>query len=242
MDVTPNDDVSAAGWLVERTTGFGAQEVVNLIPADLYEACVRILHDRDRPHADGPWSEVAAQCGTVMHPLVQFEALCGEHPRSKATHTYDFIQNNTPSIGRLDEVMFIILTDLLGGHTPHDETVWAGIWHGLGCFPAGWDAAATFALPGREYFLFRVSLAEAATINVSNWDPSTPVDYPVYPNLWWSDDRAWIVASEIDLDSTLVAGSAALADDILNHPRLEAFPVGPRDDLTLDGDTVNLRP
>ena len=47
------------------------------------------------------------------------------------------------------------------------------------------------------------------------------------PNLWWPDDRAWCVATEIDLAWTYVGGSAALIDDVLASAALEAQPVSP---------------
>lgn len=62
------------------------------------------------------------------------------------------------------------------------------------------------------------------------------------PNQWWPQDRAWCVATEIDFDSTLVAGSDGLISEITAHPELEAFAVEPSDDLTLKGDKVNPRP
>jgi len=42
------------------------------------------------------------------------------------------------------------------------------------------------------------------------------------PNLWWPDDRAWCVASEIDLDETFVGGTRTLIDDILAREDLGA--------------------
>jgi hypothetical protein len=45
------------------------------------------------------------------------------------------------------------------------------------------------------------------------------------PSLWWPDDRAWCVASEIDFCSTYVGGSPALIERVLGDDRLEAIPV-----------------
>ncbi|WMY77743.1 hypothetical protein [Citricoccus sp. I39-566] len=61
------------------------------------------------------------------------------------------------------------------------------------------------------------------------------------PQLAWPRDRAWALASEIDLDSTLVAGSAALVRAICTHPGLEAVVVRPDTDLTAFAGTVNHR-
>ena len=49
------------------------------------------------------------------------------------------------------------------------------------------------------------------------------------PNLWWPDDRAWCVATEIDLAWTYVGGPAALISDALANPGLEAQPASPDD-------------
>ena len=45
------------------------------------------------------------------------------------------------------------------------------------------------------------------------------------PNLWWPEDRAWIVATEIDFMETYIGGSAECINQLLSGPDLEAFPV-----------------
>lgn len=51
-----------------------------------------------------------------------------------------------------------------------------------------------------------------------------------------------MVASEIDWDSTIVAGPRALIDAVLASDAWESFEVDQESDLTWDGDTVNPRP
>jgi hypothetical protein len=95
--------------------------------------------------------------------------------------------------------------------------------------------------PGREFLLFETSLAEFS-------DPAwirgaglgaTSVDDGVAPQLLWPADRAWVVASEIDWDSTIVAGRRELIAAVLADPAFEAFEVDERADLTWDGDALN---
>ncbi|MBF4581464.1 hypothetical protein ITJ54_02140 [Curtobacterium sp. VKM Ac-2865] len=62
-----------------------------------------------------------------------------------------------------------------------------------------------------------------------------------YASLIWPEDHAWVVASEEDWDSTIVAGSRTLVDDVLADDRFEAFEVHEGDDLSWDGDLVNAR-
>lgn len=40
-------------------------------------------------------------------------------------------------------------------------------------------------------------------------------------NLWWPNDRAWFVATEIDLMSTYVGGTQAYIDAVLGDPNPE---------------------
>jgi hypothetical protein len=44
-------------------------------------------------------------------------------------------------------------------------------------------------------------------------------------NLWWPEDRAWFVASEIDFDSTFVGGDDRLIAALVSDKRLEALPI-----------------
>ena len=83
-------------------------------------------------------------------------------------------------------------------------------------------------LPNREYLLFTGPLEAApelgATIGETFW--------PQSPNLFWPQDHAWCVASEIDLSYTLVAGSEPLAEALVADERLQAALVDPGDALT----------
>lgn len=47
------------------------------------------------------------------------------------------------------------------------------------------------------------------------------------PQLLWPADHTWVVATEIDTDSTIVAGSRQLIASVLADGRFEAFEVRP---------------
>jgi hypothetical protein len=105
----------------------------------------------------------------------------------------------------------------------------------------GWDQHSL--PPSMAYLRAEVATASAET-------PPAPVaredaeedDQIRSPNQWWPQDRAWCVASEIDFDSTLVAGSQDLVSDLVAHPGIEAFQVAPGDDLSMNGDRINPLP
>lgn len=60
-----------------------------------------------------------------------------------------------------------------------------------------------------------------------------------HPSLIWPADRAWILVSEIDFDSTIVAGSAALIAALCADERIEALPIPEGANLHWDADEVN---
>ncbi|OJV81174.1 MAG: hypothetical protein BGO37_17060 [Cellulomonas sp. 73-92] len=96
-------------------------------------------------------------------------------------------------------------------------------------------------LPGRHHMLFAGSLDDvgalaegAARADVRPFRPGTRT-----PSLLWPDDRSWCVATEVDLDSTLVGGPRRLIDTVLADETLEALEVSESDSLMVDGDQVN---
>jgi hypothetical protein len=106
------------------------------------------------------------------------------------------------------------------------------------------------SLPGRDYILLEGPLAAATELGwrigelVRGAYPDVDIDTvefePQSPNLFWPEDRAWCVATEIDLDSTYVGGSEALVRAILADPRFEAWRAGLDDPIDSGGDDVNL--
>ncbi|WP_062522307.1 hypothetical protein, partial [Demequina silvatica] len=94
---------------------------------------------------------------------------------------------------------------------------------------------------GRQYLMLR---GELARLGDPDWGFDAGIGWwgpfrEPMPQLVWPADHAWVVASEIDWDSTIVAGSRALVDAVIADPAFEAFEVGPDDRLDWDGDTVN---
>ena len=62
---------------------------------------------------------------------------------------------------------------------------------------------------------------------------------PQSPDLIWSSDHSWCVATEIDFDSTLLGGDAALVDAVLADPALDAWPIDSEDCVGSSGDLIN---
>lgn len=96
-----------------------------------------------------------------------------------------------------------------------------------------------FAWPGRDFQLMSVTLDLFAD---PAWLDTVSIDtYPASghtPQMLWPEDHAWVLASEIDWDATIIAGSRALVAGVIADPRFEAFEVSAGDDLSWAGDTV----
>lgn len=63
---------------------------------------------------------------------------------------------------------------------------------------------------------------------------------PQSPSLIWPTGNSWCVATEVDFDSTLIAGDQHLIDAVLGAEDLEAMPIRPGDYLDSRGETVNV--
>jgi hypothetical protein len=110
--------------------------------------------------------------------------------------------------------------------TPKDPdfaTQWAEMSERIGSAPR-------FELPGRRYLLATAPVGEACEFSTSLGNS---------PNLAWPEDRSWFVATEVDLDSTLVAGERSCIDALLANEMLEVLEVQPEDRLDVAGDLLN---
>jgi hypothetical protein len=87
--------------------------------------------------------------------------------------------------------------------------------------------------PGRDYLLFQGPLNQVKSfIDTPGWIES--------PNIWWPEDRAWCVATEIDLFDTYVGGSEACIERILGCQDLEVLPANIDERVDLGADTINI--
>jgi hypothetical protein len=238
------DGASAGDWVRPELSG-ARGSVTGTVP-DRFEAYVRILHPASMQSGAVTWGQVAAELGRTVHPLAQWDAIVGANRYRNETPGWP---RNPPATGSLRVEQLGPLLTTLAEHTASVATAFFGIWIGVTwgtVSPAGFsdhspdDLSYAFppeqvALPrlraGREYVVLSGPLSDATVIK--GWLS------PASPNLIWPEDRAWSLATEIDFDSTLVGGTEGLARAILDDPRFEAFPIGPRDFLTWDADKVN---
>ena len=225
-------DTSPAQWIQERLPRYPWATVGSIIPSG-FEAYARVLHPAyergpDRSQTAISWSEIAERNGKVIHPLAQFERIArlSDDPNDQPPGMVRPFEGDMPS--ELVEP----LVQNLRRFTRTPEMCWFMLWAGYGDLQMleGFDRYPVVETPGREYLLLSGALE---ALNLFQPKGSNG------PNLWWPDDRGWCVATEIDLDSSLVGGSGELIKGLLSNPDLEAVPARLQDSVAINADTIN---
>ncbi|WP_432534484.1 hypothetical protein [Kineococcus arenarius] len=228
------DDVSAADWAVTAARDFADHAVGSLVPP-VFEAYARVFHPARREEAGRDvqvrWGEVAAANGRRAHAGMQWTAITGSW---KYLHeeTQPGVWDIEPEEGTLPAVQAEALVQVLAGFTTTAHECFYAVWDGFGASAVP-PAAAKVRMPGREMLLLIGPLSQAATVSTETppWEQS--------PSLWWPADRAWCVATDVDLMSTYVGASAACVEAITTAPELEAWPIDSDHGITYDSDTLN---
>jgi hypothetical protein len=245
----PVEDLRPSVWVQEALKDWPAGQfrVRDLIPP-MFEAYARILHRLSKPTdgriPTGSWAERAAELGRELGSTTNWDELKG--PNSDEGQQDDW----RPDEGSLIEQETETLASLLAGHTSTPSDCWFAMWSGWGDLSGGssalyrsgggiaelkfrwrnrlgsWRARReaarlkTFSLlgqSGRSYLLFNGPVDDAARFHLGHRFQS--------PALWWPDDRAWFVHTEIDGTSTYVGGSRSMIDRLIGEQILESFEV-----------------
>ena len=231
----PLRDLSPGRWLQQRLWpwGPGSNRVgvpVGCLVPEGFPAYARIVHPafRSTDHGQEPvrWSTVAEWTGRRTHPTMQF------HPVAGLKWPTEPPWGHAPWPGTLQTTEAEALLPILRAETTTPGRCFFALWEGFGDAELN-SLVASFPrleLTHRAYLLFRGSLETF---------PWFDTGLPQSPNLWWPDDHAWVVASEIDGFDTYLAGSKECVERVLNEPVLEGLPATV--DARADGaaDTIN---
>ncbi len=249
MAITWTTDVRRDDWLAARLDPFGGH-VGSVIP-DGFEAYARLFHPvEDQAQHPTRWRDIARRNGRIAHAEMQLHLVSSPVGTTPALPHQQLPQL---SWGSLPPPELAALADLLVTYTEARDDATFAIWDGYGQLHGGlamrWLATTPhdervegtapsealtgprLRLPGREHLLLRGPVPAVTDLHEMVGGQS--------PNLWWPEDRAWCVATEIDFAWTYVAGSQRLIDEILSDPAFEALPTKPTDRVTADGDLLN---
>lgn len=232
------EDISCGVWLSSGRRRGEPGTVAALVP-DVFAACARVFHPAIRYDGDDDvevsWAEVAAHNGTRTHPLMQWHTITGSwdaQPSEDQAPVWD----DGPAEGHLPVVLAARLAGVLARHTTTPQDCLFGRWDGFGFdLPDPEDPPRLLLRGGHDVVLVRGGVEDA----VRNLAPEP---HEQSANLWWPADRAWCVATDLDLMTTYVGGTTACVDELLTTPGIEAFPARPEDPVSLAGDTVNPLP
>ena len=223
-------DLTPARWIEESLPKHPWATLGSMLP-DGFAAYARILHPAYLERGAGApvsWAEVAEMHGHTVHRLAQFPKIANlddpwnDHPEGM----------RRPDEGELPKELVEPLLEVLGSATSTVERCWFAAWNGDAMFTIleGIENYPSIKVPAREYLLLKGHLEALRRY----------FDLDIMgPNIWWPDDRAWCVATEVDLDSTFVGGSAECVEALLAHPALEVFHAEPSDGCDWDSDRIN---
>ncbi len=207
--------------------------MTSVVPAG-FEAYARVLHPAQKPGRGGGrlvrWAEVAAWSGLPLRRDAQFHSIALPLARPQARVPWSGQGQQEGSLYLADAEA---LASLAGEWTATPGQCWFCLWEGYdwtgGCLPDPIPAPVRdgprVSLPKRDYLLYAGPVEAVTAVAQLAGQAQTP-------NLWWPADRAWCVATEIDLPWTYVGGPAGLIERILGDGRVEALPAEPGDSLT----------
>jgi hypothetical protein len=224
--VTLLSETSAAAWVEAALASPAWGTVASLVPP-VFDAYARVLPPAfpDDGVVRYRWSQIAASRGIALSADTRFDDLVDGSDRW-----------GRPSDGGLDIRETAALASVLAGVTDTPDEAYFCLWEGLGLpvTQALQNRPARVRTPHRAYHLLTGPVTAASLLAQSGkW---------TCVSLWWPADRAWLVATDIDLVSTYVGGSAGCIAELLTAPDLETAPAEPKQRVTWDADQINPPP
>lgn len=234
--LTAAADASPAEWVIAGVRDF-AYDVGSIVPAT-FAAYARVFHPAVRGEGGGAaevrWAEVAQANGRVMHPAAEWGSITGswdyQYSRSQPG-----IWDYPPSTGELPAEVAARLAAVLSRHTSTPQRCWFAVWEGFADLPSQCRSAPRFELPHRGMLLLTGPADAAAAFGSDSWARQSA-------SLWWPDDRAWCVGTDVDLMTTYVGVSTDCAGHLQTESGLEILAVSADQHVTWDTDTINPLP
>ena len=261
----PDCVARATEWMALRSSR--PARVSSLVPEG-FESYVRVFHpawrevtERDLPldpsgdSRDGAmvvtvsdgiqlravtWHEVAGVTGAVAHPGMQWPAISGG-AEAKRDDRSPASWDQGPERDSLPRRTAGVLAEILAEFTATPDRCWCAVWEGYADMVGLRDDASLPRLVVGDRSMV-VGYGTVRAIADASFDDGFGADSDTRyrsPSLWWPDDRAWCVSTEVDMDSTLLGASRDCATRVLADSRLEALPVGAEQLITFASDTLN---
>lgn len=185
-----------------------------------YDSYSRIFYPFQDDHEEVTlcWSEVAETNGWAVHPEMTPESIARPAQGAKPTRS----PVKAMVLPYLPEGQLAALAGILKRHTTTPDLCWFGIWEGYGNLGIGrgkLDEPPRFSLEWRDYLLYRGQL--------DGWRGLADSGSNAVPELWWPDDRAWVLATDCDFSWAYVGGTTALIDELVASSVVEGLRTEP---------------
>lgn len=203
----PAEGTDPASWLAPRLSN--GRTVGSLVPSG-FDAYARVFHPAYQNGRERSWADIARERGRELAPGSTFESIAGVDPRYEAI-PHDAPFDRGPTLGAPGGDLEHRLAAILENHTTTPSQVWFAVWVG---YIDGVDKRfPTFELSfGREYLFASGSIGVRPSLG----------DIGHAADIWWPADRAWVVRSDTDLDSTWIGASSECVRQIVDSD-LEAM-------------------
>lgn len=210
------DDHYADWWLEQLDDWHPGLPVGCFVPRSLPAVC-RLLHPwQDQADRLVRWNDVVAVTDAADRAELARRVSGARYGKETPVNTAAL---GEPREGQLDLHSATPLIGTLARATTTPDDVFFAVWNGWGDIPpTRFPGAAQLDTPARGHFLLRGPLEGALTsVSASSVGPD-PVS-----GIWWPEDRAWLVHTEVDFDWTFIAGTKTLMQDLGRHRALEVM-------------------
>lgn len=218
------ENADPASWIQSRLHPFG-KDVASFIPEG-FAAYARVFHPPSHRTPEGNqipvrWRDIAAANNRTI--AAEMQLLNRSFYPSNSSASGEVLWDQQPQTGNLPQEVAARLAAVLPFHTLTPELCWFAVWEGYSDVRMRVSRAPRFSVPARNLFLLHGTVDEVlSTFSHVEWSHRSP-------NLWWPDDRAWCVVTEIDFTWSYVGGSLACIEHILGDSELEAIPTHPEE-------------
>ena len=218
-------------WIKDRLWPWTSVEegmLAGSIIPEGFNAYARVFHPAERRTPDNnrervTWAAIASWNGEVAHPQMIFNRIAHLEPWCHPTW------GRAPFYGNLPEEECRVLVSILERFTSTPERCYFCLWEGYGFLGNRlFKRVPKLKIPGpggREYLVFRGPLGAIVSFYFYRDVEGGWRGWGQAPNIWWPEDRAWCVATDIDSFDSYVGANKSCIDQVLAHPDLEALPI-----------------
>jgi hypothetical protein len=186
------------------------------------------------------WREIAEANGKIAHPAMQWPSITASHDIGPGTQPG--LWERAPQPDSLPLRLTRVLCEILADFTSTQERCWCAVWEGY-AYMVGLRSDATLPRLDMWNRPMIVACGPISAVSEKSFTDGFATGWSGEsyrsPSLWWPDDRAWCVATDVEMQETYLGASAACVNRLLTDERLEIMRVTADQDITWESDGIN---